>query len=58
VRFRCLLVFFGMLLLAGLPAAVSKDPPKADLNLRDVNGRRVRLRDYSGKIVVLNFWAT
>jgi thiol-disulfide isomerase/thioredoxin len=31
---------------------------KADLSLKDLNGKRVRLRDYAGKIVVLNFWAT
>src|SRR5690242_2417078 len=26
--------------------------------LRDANGREVRLADYKGKIVLLNFWAT
>ena len=26
--------------------------------LKDVNGRIVRLRDYRGKVVVINFWAT
>jgi thiol-disulfide isomerase/thioredoxin len=29
-----------------------------DLKLRDMNGRKVQLRDYRGKVVVLNFWAT
>ncbi len=29
-----------------------------DLNLADLNGKKVHLRDYRGKIVVLNFWAT
>jgi thiol-disulfide isomerase/thioredoxin len=32
--------------------------PRAQLNLRSVDGQRVRLSDYRGKIVVLNFWAT
>jgi thiol-disulfide isomerase/thioredoxin len=32
--------------------------PRADLTLRDANGRKVRLRDLRGKPVVLNFWAT
>jgi len=26
--------------------------------LRDIHGRRVRLTDYKGKVVLLNFWAT
>ena len=26
--------------------------------LRDVNGRTVRLSDYKGKVVLINFWAT
>lgn len=29
-----------------------------DLALKDAEGRKVRLRDYRGKIVILNFWAT
>src|SRR6266481_139736 len=40
------------------PRAFSKDPPKADLTLKDANGQRVRLSDLRGKVVVLNFWAT
>ena len=38
--------------------AASKGTPQADLTLKDVSGQRVRLRDYRGKVVVLNFWAT
>jgi thiol-disulfide isomerase/thioredoxin len=30
----------------------------ADLTLRDLSGRKVRLNDYRGKILMLNFWAT
>ena len=30
----------------------------ADLNLVDVDGKKVHLKDYRGKVVVLNFWAT
>ena len=30
----------------------------AELNLRNVEGKKVRLSEYRGKIVVLNFWAT
>jgi thiol-disulfide isomerase/thioredoxin len=28
------------------------------LRLKDLNGQKVRLQDYRGKVVVLNFWAT
>jgi thiol-disulfide isomerase/thioredoxin len=39
-----------------LLAAVSSH--SADLALKDAGGRKVRLRDLRGKVVVLNFWAT
>lgn len=29
-----------------------------ELNLKDINGRRIRLSQYRGKVVLLNFWAT
>jgi thiol-disulfide isomerase/thioredoxin len=29
-----------------------------NLPFKDLNGRKVSLRDYRGKVVVLNFWAT
>lgn len=32
--------------------------PQANLNLKSIDGQRVRLSDYRGKIVILNFWAT
>ena len=36
------------------------DPPKPapDFELPDLNGQRVRLADFRGKIVLLYFWAT
>jgi len=33
-------------------------PAKLDFTLKDVNGKPVKLADFAGKIVVLNFWAT
>lgn len=49
-------VALGML-LAPLPVWAGKPHP-AQLSLHDLNGKRVRLQDLRGKIVVLNFWAT
>src|SRR4029077_18160490 len=52
---RYSLIFTAMMLpLFG----ASKEPAKAELNLKDMNGQKVHLRDYRGKAVVLNFWAT
>ena len=34
--------------------AIAKDPRPVDLMLKDMNGRKVHLRDYRGKPVVLN----
>jgi thiol-disulfide isomerase/thioredoxin len=40
-----------------LVSATKKASP-AELNLTDTGGKKVHLKDYRGKIVVLNFWAT
>ena len=41
------------------PTRVSAQEVKAPrFELKDLNGRRVRLSDYQGKVVVINFWAT
>src|SRR5215469_5114527 len=46
-----------VLLLLALPSALTgRDVRK--VSLRDLDGNKVRLRDYQGQIVVLNFWAT
>jgi thiol-disulfide isomerase/thioredoxin len=49
-----LVVFAGTV---GLVSAPKKEPP-AELNLADMEGKKVHLKDYRAKIVVLNFWAT
>ena len=36
----------------------SNPPAKANLTLRDMHGKTVRLQELQGRIVVLNFWAT
>ena len=55
---NAVLGLLSLALLASMPSSYAKDPAKADLSLKDLSGKRVHLRDYQGKIVVLNFWAT
>jgi thiol-disulfide isomerase/thioredoxin len=51
---RILPAFFAGVMLA----FAAGQAPRAQLNLRSVDGQHVRLSDYRGKVVVLNFWAT
>lgn len=43
---------------AGKTKAEGDRKPAPDFALKDVNGATVRLSDYRGKVVLLNFWAT
>jgi thiol-disulfide isomerase/thioredoxin len=47
-------------LLSALAATVPGrgDKPAPPLALKDLRGRTLRLSDYKGKVVLLNFWAT
>lgn len=36
----------------------SNDRPAPNFELPDVNGKKVRLSDFKGKIIILDFWAT
>jgi thiol-disulfide isomerase/thioredoxin len=48
-----------IVLLSTLATLTSAREKPSDLTLRDLSGKKkVRLNDYRGKIVVLNFWAT
>jgi len=49
-------IFLVLFLAAVLADAMPTGP--AELTLRDLSGKRVRLRDSRGQIVVVNFWAT
>jgi thiol-disulfide isomerase/thioredoxin len=40
------------------PAILSKSTPAPDFNLESLDGRNMRLSDFRGKAVLLNFWAT
>ena len=45
--------------IACSPTSVLGQAVKAPrFELRDINGHRVRLSDYQGKVVLINFWAT
>jgi peroxiredoxin len=39
-------------------ASESGRKPAPEFSLKDVNGQTVKLSDYRGKVVLLNFWAT
>jgi thiol-disulfide isomerase/thioredoxin len=46
-------------LLLLLPVAVWAQHPKpSELKLKDIQGRQIKLSDYRGKVVLINFWAT
>ncbi|MBI3076580.1 MAG: TlpA family protein disulfide reductase [Deltaproteobacteria bacterium] len=48
--------FLGLLVLAQLSAA-GQDPP-TNFALKNLKGELVRLSDFRGSVVLLNFWAT
>ncbi len=48
----------GFLILTALLLSGAKKDGPADLNLTDLDGKKVHLKDLRGKLVVLNFWAT
>ena len=43
---------------AGAACAADAKPANLDFTLKDVNDKEVRLADYKGKVVLLDFWAT
>jgi thiol-disulfide isomerase/thioredoxin len=43
---------------AGVLISAAKKEAPAELNLVDLEGKKVHLKDYRSRIVVLNFWAT
>lgn len=52
-------IVFAALMITVSPANVLRQEAKApQFELRDINGRIVRLSSYRGKVVLINFWAT
>ena len=52
-------IVFAAMMIAFSPASVLRQETIApQLELKDLNGRTVRLSDYKGKVVLINFWAT
>ena len=53
-----IIIFF--LLAAGtlVLRAQSENVPAPDFVLKDLQGKDLKLADYKGKVLVLNFWAT
>ena len=60
---NCRMILLGIVLAAIVVAfsptrALGQDTKAPQLELRDLDGRVVRLGDYHGKVVLINFWAT
>ena len=51
-------ILLAALLLFAPAVILGQDTPPPELTLKDIKGRDVRLSDYRGKIVLVNFWAT
>ena len=50
--------FVAMLIVCSLSCVFGQQATTPQFTLKDINGRTVRLRDYRGKVVLVNFWAT
>lgn len=68
-----LLIQAALLIAASMivPSPLSQEPPKSpassesligkklpDFNLSDLNGKKVRFSNFTGKVILLDFWAT
>ena len=51
-----ILMVLGLLPVTGLAASVGKKAP--DFTLKTNQGKNLRLNDFRGKVVMVNFWAT
>ncbi len=51
-------VVFAVMMIAFSPAILRQEAIAPQYVLQDLDGRTVRLSDYRGKVVLINFWAT
>jgi len=52
------IVFATVLITFSSTSVLGQESKAPQFELRDINGRIVRLSDYQGKVVLINFWAT
>ncbi|HSD46735.1 MAG TPA: TlpA disulfide reductase family protein [Pyrinomonadaceae bacterium] len=52
------IVFVVLLFLCAPVVALGQESRPAQMTIRDIRGRHIRLSDYRGKVVLVNFWAT
>ena len=52
------LIIVVLLLVAPFATVAQTAPQTPVLRMRDIQGRPFRLSDYTGKVVLINFWAT
>ena len=52
------IVLLAVLLLFAPAVTLGQASPPKELTLKGINGREIRLGNYRGKVVLINFWAT
>ena len=52
------LILLGLMLLLGTGASVAGQDDIIDFTINDMHGKPLKLSDYRGKWVVVNYWAT
>lgn len=55
---RNFILLVALFLFAPTMILAQDSPRPAELTVKDIRGRYIRLRDYRGKVVLINFWAT
>jgi len=55
---RLVLVLATIIILCASASVLAQETSAPQLELKDLNGRTVRLSAYRGKVVLINFWAT
>ena len=57
--FKTTIILFSCIFFLTEPAAALQiAKPAPDFTLNDIDGKKVQLSDFKGKVIVLNFWST